>query len=209
MVFYPVDVKSGVIHRGKPRSKYVFEFNLDGNTVKQTEIAIPDSGSESATQTIFSFNDRGQRVFARHPGKTKAFLKCIYDDEGNLKETYFFDETTGILLTKTELIRKDSVVSENEYVSNGKLVGKTISKQNGDLVSDVKRYGANGKLVSQSIFSYNANGKLVKTINVESGRSSETTCKYSNFDSTGNYLMSTNYYNGTPFEIEERLVEYY
>jgi len=210
MLFYDIVEDSGKFYRGKLEYKYIFKFNHDGNITDQTAITTTGKGSPVIDETIFNYNDKGQKTSDRHPSKSKPFSTTVFDDQGKWKEIDSFDDKKGILLSKAEFSYPDSNSSEmNEYNSKGQLLSKTTYKSHRHLVNELKKYDAKGMLVEESDFTYDSNGMLQTTKNLLGHQAHEISYKYSNKDNEGNYLISTRFYDGKPYLFGEIMLEYY
>jgi hypothetical protein len=211
MTFYNAVEKSGKIVKDTAEEKYIFHFNRDGNITEQVEISIQDTRSKIVDRSIFIYNEKGLKVSAKHSENSKPYLTYTYDENGGLKDIISIDENKGTLLKKTKLTFKtDRSGSEyDEYLPNGKLDTKTTYKSNNDLVNEIRQYNSNGKLVGQFNFIYDVNGRLERRKDSSESTISETSFKYSDIDKKGNYLTSVSYFKGKPYQIEERILEYY
>lgn len=205
--FSAVDTNHG-IKKGPLQYKYIFYFNEDGNITQQTGYAIKSSAFELIENSIFFYNDKGQKAYCKHSSEAKPCVTYLYDENGILNKINSFDDMNGGLLkiTKIKKLNNPSLSEEDEYLANGLLASKTIYKSKGDLVTEIKKYKSNGRLIEQTEFIYDTDGRLKIAKDLFNGEKSTT---YSNIDSNGNYLKCINYSNGKPYQIEERILEYY
>ena len=202
--------KSGHEYKEKIVYRYIFTFNHDGNIKLQTSITIPDSGASTTDQTVFSYNDKGQNIAARHLSKSKPYSKTLYDSKGNEIEILSLNEDNGTVLNKQKWGHKNDDTSElDSYLPNGDLSGKIIYISTGDHVTRLLTYDQNGKLTHQSNYIYNSSGFMIRREEKEGNKTSIFDYDYSDYDGKGNYQKSNIYYNGKNFQVEKREIEYF
>lgn len=205
MVFYSINEDSTKII---PQEKFIFTFNTDGNIIQQIDSINRNGLYVISEQTVFIYNSDGQKICARHFFLSKPFLTYSYNTNGEMSEIKSFNDTTGLLLYKTSIIRFNSDSEEfKEYLPNRKLIGTTKYVSQGDFVTDVLRYDGNGNLIGHNHFNY-SNG-LLQSRNDYQDETKKISFKHSNFDKYGNYLTTIGYSNGKPFRLEKRTIEYY
>ena len=185
--FYPIEEKDGEMQKGKLFFKAVYSLDEKGNKISWKEFNEDGSMKWSAQS---KYEDGGREV------------ECDgYTSSGTLdwKSIYKYDE-------------KGNRTEEEEYSANGVKNFRIVFRYDEKGVKSGREfYTADGALYSKSVYVMDAYGNEVEeqVFDGDGNLKTTNTCHYDQNDAKGNWLVQTQYANGTLAMIDEREIQYY
>ena len=221
---------------GTLSSNSTSEYDLRGNLIESTEYEkgklknwntnkyddrfneIEEDGFEGngklKWKELLSYDNKGNLVDVTDYKRDDSFAaryRYRYDNRGNLAEEYEYHSDTATTFKKitTKYDDKGNPIEINHFNESGRLISQIKLDHMGLHLADI-RYNDDGSLQSVIARKYDewANETLEDRFFVKDSVRLKYKHEYI-YDQTGNWLKNTSYRNDMPFQVTERVIEYY
>jgi hypothetical protein len=188
------------------KSKKVYDNK--GNLL--TLYSIDEFGSTSDS-TVYNYNKRGVcSEIIKYRGKDIVKKDVSVLKDSKIAGYKIYNENGSIEATLNYEFSGDDISEEKTLDSNGEIVIFYQKEYiNGQLVSQTEK-DSNGEIVSISRFIRNNSNDIIERIIFVPRANTEFKFKYEYvYDSTGNWIQQTRFYNGQIVNIVIRNIEYF
>lgn len=187
--------------------KIVFEYDKNGNLITESSFFFPDGYLNN--KLTYRYDEKGRKIERKNR-------------DNNKYETYQYN---GNLTEKKEYYPDGSLSLQRiyQYDHKGNLTEETINDANGDLhqkntykydrkgrKTERSQYNSEAILHTHHTFKYNTQGNLTeeKQCNPKNNHCTIHTFQYQ-YDPQGNWIKCVEFLNKKPYEITERVIEYF
>lgn len=174
----------------------LFEYNEDGNLVKQVSTNKEGKVTEEETTTI---HENGLRVSSTtmRDGKKTRHMELNVNDSGKYTGGKVLDSANQLQMFYTDLVANDygQPVSFTLYNKDSSIMMKEIAKYNGNKVLNYVQTDKDGKEIARYENKYNDKGEMTEQVVIEKSENGEqkniTRHTYDEYDEKGNWTKTT------------------
>lgn len=162
---YKAEDEFGIISEKEMRTSEFIHYNQSGKRVKRTDEYFGEK--QTQIQNLYTYDSKGNLIEWKSKslfGDTLKYIsKYTYDDKNYKIIEEHNDKESGFSYRYEYKYDATGKLIQKVIIQESTLTGKTIFTYIGDNVNEEISYDGNGKLLSKTIYSYENEGKIIRS----------------------------------------------